>query len=308
MPDRTAVAAVDIGTNSIRLLVGHADADGGLVVNDRRMTITRLGEGVDATGRLAEGAMHRTLDVLAGYAESWRARGIDRVRVTATSAARDAVNAAEFTDAVQRLAGVSPEVLSGMAEAELAFLGATAALPGEHPDPYAVLDIGGGSTEMVRGSDRAQAATSRQIGSVRLAERFLHHDVPTSMELSAAREVVDAELAEVAREVDPGSARTLVGTAGTVTTVAALHLDLPAYLPERIHGTVLPAAAVHDWAGRLAAMPAESRAALPPMAPGREDVVHAGALILSRVVDTFGFDHVVVSEADILDGLARSLL
>ena len=302
----TRVAAVDVGTNSVRLLVGEPDHDGGLRILDRQMTITRLGAGVDARGRLDDTALERTLACISDYAERWAQLDASRVRITATSAVRDAADRDRFFDGVRRRAGVDAEVLSGEQEARTAFLGATVGV--DDPRPYLVLDIGGGSTELILGSTGPEAMTSRQLGCVRLTERCLHDDPPTSEQLTAAVEVIDAEITAADEVMTPGSAATLIGVAGTVTTVGALWLDLPAYLPDRIHGTRVPAAGVHEITQRLAAMTSRQRAALGPMAPGREDVIVAGALILDRVVERYGFDSVVVSESDILDGLALQLL
>lgn len=301
------VAGVDIGTNSVRLLVLEAGAGGEPPTRlAREMRITRLGQDVDRTGRLADDAVTRTLGVLTDYAAVWRSLEVRDVRITATSAARDAANAEGFADAVQGVTGTRPEVLSGQDEAALAFAGAGGAVG--VAGPRVVLDIGGGSTELIRGEATVHAATSRQLGSVRLTERDLPTDPPTAAQIRAATARVDAELDLVAPLVgiQPGDA--LIGTAGTVTTIAALHLGLATYLPDEIHGAVVPADAVRSWTTRLMALPAAERARLGPMAPGREDVIHGGALILDRVLARFGFDQVVVSEADILDGIAASLL
>jgi len=313
------VAAVDVGTNSVRLLVaeraalpsGQAAAGRAgaapLRTVEREMRITRLGRGVDSTGRLDDAALARTLDALTDYAARWRELDAQRVRITATSAVRDASDRERFFSGVRSRTGVDAEVLSGEQEGAAAFLGATGQLHGE-PTPFLVVDIGGGSTEFILGRRSPEAMTSRQLGCVRLTERTLGGDPPTPEEVSRARAVVEAELDEVEAAVRPQRAATVVGVAGTATTIAALHLGLPAYLPERIHGTRVPAAAVSALTARLLAMTAAERAALGPMAPGREDVIHGGALILERVLSRFGHADVLVSEADILDGLALSLL
>jgi exopolyphosphatase/guanosine-5'-triphosphate,3'-diphosphate pyrophosphatase len=300
------VAAVDVGTNSVRLLVAEAAPDGRLQPLDRQMRITRLGQGVDATGRLDDVALARTLDCLDAYAQRWRDLDAAQVRITATSAVRDAANRDRFFSQARARTGVDAEVLTGEQEAATAFRGATSAVAVDRP--CLVLDIGGGSTEFILGDVEPDAMTSRQLGCVRLTERCLPTDPPTREELADAVGVVDAELDAVAGLVDVGRARALVGVAGTVTTLAALHLGLPAYEPERIHGTRVPAAAVAALTRRLAGMPSAERARLGPMAPGREDVIAAGAVILDRVLARFGFGEVVVSEADILDGLALGLL
>jgi exopolyphosphatase / guanosine-5'-triphosphate,3'-diphosphate pyrophosphatase len=302
--EQTRVAAVDVGTNSVRLLVAGAGRP--LERVERIMRITRLGKGVDATGHLDDESLAGTLAVIADYARRWTELGADRVRIAATSAVRDAADRDRFFAGVRERAGVEAEVLSGEQEAATAFRGATASV--EADGPYLVLDIGGGSTELIRGDDRPRAWTSRQLGCVRLTERSLPGDPPTSTELAAARCVVDAELDPVEELVDPAAARTLIAVAGTATTLAALHLALDDYIPDAIHGTRMPRSAVAELTGRLAAMTARDRAALGPMAPGREDVIVGGAVILLRVMERFGFREVLVSEADILDGLALSLL
>lgn len=298
------VAVVDVGTNSVRLLV--AEPNRPLRIVERQMRITRLGAGVDATGHLDDLALDRTLRCLDDYAGRWRELDADRVRITATSAVRDAADRERFFVGVRDRTGVEAEVLSGEEEGRTAFLGATELVSAEAP--YVVLDIGGGSTELIRGTREPEAMTSRQLGCVRLRERALPGDPPSAEEVARARELVAVELDAVETVVDPSSAATLVGVAGTITTIGALYLDLPTYLPERIHGVRVPAAAVHAIAERLLAMPAPARAELGAMAAGREDVIHAGALILDEVVARFGFPDVLVSESDILDGLALALL
>ena len=301
----TRVAAVDVGTNSVRLLVADGDAATMSAV-ERSMTITRLGAGVDATGRLDDAALARTLDCLEGYARTWEELGATRVRISATSAVRDAADRDRFFDGVRERTGVDAEVLTGDQEAQTAFLGATAAVVAEAP--YLVLDIGGGSTEFILGTDGPQAMTSRQLGCVRLTERCRFSDPPTPDELAEAARVVDGELEEVERLIDVRTAETLVAVAGTSTTVAALFLNLPEYRADAIHGTRVPAMDVAAIADRLASMTTAERARLGPMAPGREDVIVGGAMILARVVERFGFDDALVSESDILDGLALRLL
>jgi exopolyphosphatase/guanosine-5'-triphosphate,3'-diphosphate pyrophosphatase len=298
------VAAVDVGTNSTRLLV--AQTSDPLEIVERTMRITRIGEGVDANRRLDDEALARTLDCVAEYASRWRELGAERVRVAATSAIRDAVDRDRFFAGVHDLTGVEAEVLTGAEEGRLAFLGATGRVKGE--PPFLVLDIGGGSTEFILGTDEPEAMDSRQLGCVRLTERELRSDPPTIDEIAEAAGAIDAELDAVVTTVDPERARTLVGVAGTITTIGALYLDLASYQPDRIHGTRVPAADVDALTRRLCEMTTAQRAQLGPMAPGREDVIHAGALILRGVVDRFGFADVLVSEADMLDGLAQSLL
>ncbi|MDX6206781.1 MAG: exopolyphosphatase / guanosine-5-triphosphate,3-diphosphate pyrophosphatase [Frankiales bacterium] len=304
----TRVAAVDCGTNSIRLLV--ADVTGATFVDVvRRMTVVRLGEGVDRTGRFSAAAVARTMAALQDYAEEIRALGAERVRMVATSAARDAANRDEFLDAAREVLGVRPEVITGQEEARLSFRGAVAGLPADagNGPPFLVVDIGGGSTEFVQGADAVEAARSVDIGCVRLTERSLPSDPPAAAEIEAASRLVDEVIAEVALTVPVREAATLVAVAGSATTVAAIALGLPAYDPVAIHGSVLTAAQVHEVADQLLAMPRARRAAMPVMHPGRVDVIGAGALILSRIVELADVDEVVISEHDILDGIAWSL-
>jgi exopolyphosphatase/guanosine-5'-triphosphate,3'-diphosphate pyrophosphatase len=303
------VAAIDCGTNSIRLLI--ADADPGRLDDVvRRMEVVRLGAAVDRTGRLADDALERTFAALDDYAAEIRRHGAERVRMVATSATRDAANRDVFVAGVVERLGVAPDVATGDEEAALSFTGATAELRGTArlPAPYLVCDIGGGSTELVLGDDGGvSAACSVDIGCVRMTERHLHSDPPTSEEVAAARADVDAALDGAAATVDMSRAATLVGLAGSVTTVTALALDLPGYDPGRIHHARVPATAVHAVTEELLAMSRDRRAALPVMHPGRVDVIGAGALILDAVVRHAGVEAVVASEHDILDGIAMSL-
>ncbi|MFG1947884.1 exopolyphosphatase [Nonomuraea sp. NPDC048826] len=311
------VAAIDCGTNSVRLLV--ADVGEGVLADvERRMEIVRLGQGVDRTGRLAPEALERTFGAMRGYRKLIDQHGATATRVVATSATRDAANRQEFTDGVREIFGVEPEVISGSEEAELSFTGATKGLVRLSPEtevpqgplpPYLVVDIGGGSTEFVVGSEHAESALSVDIGCVRLTERHLRDagDPPSAPALEAVVADIEAALARVEDEVPVRDAHTLVGLAGSVTTVAGIALDLPAYLPERIHHARISAEQVHDVTRRLLAMTHDERAALPVMHPGRVDVIGAGSLILDRIVRRFGFAQVVVSEHDILDGIAWSI-
>lgn len=299
------VAAVDVGTNSIRLLVAERDGHS-LRPLERLMTITRLGAGVDARGRLDDEALERSLSCIQAYADRWRELGAQRIRVSATSAVRDATDRDRFFDGVRSRAGVEAEVLSGDQEARTSFRGATAGTAGSAP--YLVLDIGGGSTEFILGSSGPEAMTSRQLGCVRLTERCLRSDPPTESELDAATVLVDQELDQVEQLVPARDAATLVGVAGTVTTIAALHLALPEYRASVIHNTRVPRDAVGEITRRLAGMRIAQRRELGPMAPGREDVIVGGCIVLHRVMQRFGFDEVLVSESDILDGLALELL
>lgn len=304
----TRVAAVDCGTNSIRLLVADVDPVAGTLVDlDRRMEIVRLGEGVDRTGELAPEALRRTFAACDTYAARVRELGAERLRFVATSASRDARNRADFVAGVVERMGVPPEVVSGEEEAALSFTGAVRGLTGL-PMPCLVVDIGGGSTELVLGSDVPEAATSIDIGCVRMTERHLSGDPPTPAEVAAVVADVDAALDRAAAVVPLGRARTLVGLAGSVTTVAGIWLRLPAYDSAAIHRSRIPAAGVREVSDALLAMTREERAAVPVMHPGRVDVIAAGAVVLRRIVDRLGLADVVVSEHDILDGIAWSLV
>jgi len=305
------VAAVDCGTNSLRLLLADVDpGQAGLTDVIRRMEIVRLGQGVDQTGRLAPEALARTMAVLREYADVIARSGARAVRMVATSATRDADNAAEFVRLVKEVLGVAPEVLTGDEEAVLSFTGATAELAaGPDPGPFLVADIGGGSTEFVLGEAGSPPARSISvnIGCVRMTERHLHGDPPSDEEVAAAVADIDAALEEVAAAVPARRARTLVGLAGSVTTVAAIAMGLPAYDAARIHHARVAAADVHAVTRGLLAQTRAERAAIGVMHPGRVDVIGGGALILDCLMRRFGFAEVLVSEHDILDGMAWSL-
>jgi len=305
----TRVAAIDCGTNSLRLLVADVDpAAGRLSDVDRRLEIVRLGQGVDATGRLAADALARTLRVLRSYQRIIEEASASAIRMVATSATRDAVNAGEFVAGVRDILAIEPEVLSGEDEARLSFIGATAELAGTMTGPYLVTDIGGGSTEFVLGDPGAMtAAVSVNIGCVRMTERHLHHDPPGEDEIKAARADINAALDEVARQIPVTAARTLVGLAGSVTTVAALDIGLDAYEAEKIHHSRVSVEAVRAVTASLLAQTRAERARLAVMHPGRVDVIAGGALVLTQIMERFGFGEVLVSEHDILDGLAWSL-
>ena len=305
------VAAVDCGTNSLRLLLADVDPGrAGLTDVVRRMEIVRLGQGVDQTGRLAPEALARTMAVLREYADLIARSGTQAVRMVATSATRDADNAAEFVRQVKEVLGVAPEVLTGDEEAVLSFTGATAELAaGPDPGPFLVADIGGGSTEFVLGEAGGTPAhfISVNIGCVRMTERHLHGDPPTDREVAAAVADIDAALDTVAAAVPVREARTLIGLAGSVTTVAAIAMGLPAYDAARIHHIRVAAADVHAVTRGLLAQTRAERAAIGVMHPGRVDVIGGGALVLDRLMQWFGFARVLVSEHDILDGMAWSL-
>ncbi len=301
------VAAIDCGTNSTRLLV--AAADGRPLT--RLMRITRLGEGVDSTGRLSEAAMERCLRVLADYRRTMDELGVVRARLVATSAARDASNGQEFVTAAAEVTGAEPALLSGRDEGRLSLAGAVADLdPAD--GPFLVVDIGGGSTELVAGAgagDPSLAVASLQIGCVRVFERLLEGDPPTPPSLRRAREAVAAAVREaLAAEPRLAAPPLLVGLAGTVTTLAALEMGLAVYDRDRIHHSVLTAEAVERWERTLAGEDRAARLARPGMAEGREDVIVAGALILATLMSALGKDRCLVSEADILDGMVAGLL
>jgi exopolyphosphatase/guanosine-5'-triphosphate,3'-diphosphate pyrophosphatase len=322
------VAAIDCGTNSLRMLIADIDPVRHTLTDvERRMEIVRLGQGVDATGRLAPEALRRTLRMLAEYAAQITAAKAEAVRMVATSATRDASNAAEFSRGVHDVLGVLPEVISGSEEATLSFTGATAELVAPDaasapsaasaaagksrrpPPPYLVVDIGGGSTEFVLGSgqDAELAGVSVDIGCVRLTERHLHSDPPTEAEIRAACDDIDRALDDVAAAVPVTTARTLVGLAGSVTTVTAIGLNLPGYDPSRIHHARMSVADVGRVTSQLLSQTHDQRARIAAMHPGRVDVIGAGALILNRLMERFGFAELVTSEHDILDGIAWSV-
>ena len=308
----TRVAAVDCGTNSIRLLVADVDpATGQLVDLDRRMTIVRLGQGVDKTGRLAPEALDRTFAACRDYATIIKELGAERVRFVATSASRDASNRDDFVRGVMDILGVEPEVISGDEEAELSFTGATAELTGRDDlaKPYLVVDIGGGSTEFVVGDDTVRAARSVNIGCVRMTERHLVQggkvtDPPTPDQITAMRADIEAALDLAEQTVPLREARTLVGLAGSVTTVSAIAQNLPEYDTEAIHHSRVSYDRVREITESLLRSTHAERAAIPSMHPGRVDVIGAGALVLLSIMERVGASEVVVSEHDILDGIA----
>lgn len=301
------VAAIDCGTNSIRLLI--ADVDGPILDEvDRRMIIVRLGEGVDRTGAFSDAALERTFAACADYARVIRDLGAERVRFVATSASRDVSNRAAFVDGVRERLGVEPEVISGTEEATLSFRGAVLGLPADVIEsPRLVVDIGGGSTEFVLGDSEPSAAISVDIGCVRMTERHLRDDPPTAEQIAATEADIAAALDRAGTVIDWSAARSLVGVAGTVTTIVALARGLPAYDPAAIHGRSVLAAEVERWTADLLAMPREQRASLPVMHPGRVDVIAGGAMVLRAILRRTGQDRVVASETDILDGVARAL-
>ena len=295
------VAAVDCGTNSTRLLIG----DGRRSV-ERLMRITRMGEGVDATGRLAPQAIDRVVGVLREFRSSMDRHGVTRCRVTATSAARDAANRDEFFDAAEAVLGHRPELLSGIEEGRLSFAGATADLD-PVDGPFLVLDIGGGSTEFVVGTTEVEGTLSCDIGCVRLTEQWIEHDPPLPEELVACLSIAEGHLDDVLRVVPAAAgARTLVGLAGTVSCVAAVEIGLATYDRDRIHHFRLSREAVEDVFRTLATETRAERLENPGMEEDRADVIVGGMAILVKVMRQMGFDECLVSESDILDGLVAS--
>ncbi|MEV5485483.1 MULTISPECIES: Ppx/GppA phosphatase family protein [Streptomyces] len=326
------VAAIDCGTNSIRLLVADADpATGELKDLDRRMQIVRLGQGVDRTGRLAPEALERTFAACREYAAVIKGLGAEQVRFVATSASRDAENREDFVRGVVGILGVQPEVITGDQEAEFSYTGATKELTGrtDLEQPFLVVDIGGGSTEFVLGDGSVRAARSVDVGCVRMTERHLVHegeahpspghrpstsashasltDPPTAGQIAAIKADVAAALDRAEETVPLREAATLVGLAGSVTTVAAIALGLESYDSEAIHHSRLSLAQVREITGRLLSSTHAERAAIPVMHPGRVDVIAAGALVLLSIMERTGAGEVVVSEHDILDGIAWSI-
>ncbi|MFK0040986.1 exopolyphosphatase [Paenarthrobacter sp. NPDC090517] len=317
----TRVAAIDCGTNSIRLLI--ADVSNGLTENAaqgpltdvvREMRVVRLGQGVDATGELAPEALERTFSATRDYARLINEHGAERVRFAATSATRDASNRQIFVDGIRDLLGVQPEVISGDEEAALSFAGASSVLPATGEDAILVVDLGGGSTEFVLGdSSGVIAARSVDIGCVRLTERHLRSDPPTAAQITAAEADVDAALDLAAQTVPLDRATAVVGVAGSITTITAHALGLSEYEPDRIHGASLDLETITEACTSLLDMTREERAALPYMHPGRVDVIGAGALVWRRIlarmetVSNGTIRAAVSSEHDILDGIALSI-
>ncbi len=293
------VAAVDCGTNSTRLLIARVD-DGTVHPVSRHTTITRLGAGVDATGSLTDAGITRVVAVLEGYARRWRDAGVTRVAVSATSAVRDSVNAGTFVAAVRRATGTPPVVLDGAQEAALTFLGATVGLAGHR----VVCDIGGGSTELICGAGAVGHWVSLQLGSVRLRERHLHHDPPTAAEYAALCADVESTLDVVSDAFRPQDGRPLLAVAGTALTTAAVARRSTEADADLVDGTVLTADELAQVIEDLAWLPAAARLTYPPIVPGREDVIVAGALLLAGVAARFGFAAVQARVADLLDGVA----
>jgi exopolyphosphatase / guanosine-5'-triphosphate,3'-diphosphate pyrophosphatase len=298
------VAAIDVGTNSTRLLVAEEREDGFRPV-DRRMIITRLGQDVDRLRRLQPEALERTLAVVADYAAACGEYGVERIRVTGTSAVRDAHNRDRFLSGVERLTGSAPELLSGEQEARLTFLGAASDLD---DDVKLMVDIGGGSTELIVGRDRPERLVSLDVGCVRMLEKHLVSDPPADAELDAMRSEISGALdgAKEVLHVPPGAR--LVGLAGTVTQLATLKAGVPVYDPDVTHHAVLSHGDVRMLARRLESLPYEKRKRVKGLVPGRVDVIVPGAEILLRIMEAFDAAEVLVSEKDILDGLVLQLL
>ncbi len=299
------VAAIDCGTNSVRLLVGDL-AGGALTDRYREMRIVRLGQDVDRTGRLAPEALERTRVALADYARTAAEAGAERIRLVATSATRDARNRAEFVTMVRGELGVDPDVVTGAEEAALSFAGAASVL-GDVSRGLLVADIGGGSSELVRGGDGPLRAHSMDVGSVRLTERHLHDDPPSAAQVQAAERDVRTAIATARGDVPLDADVPVVGVAGTVTTVAAMALGLARYESALVHGAVVSADAVRETTQRLLAMTRDQRAAVAVIHPGRVDVITAGALILRTLLDAIGAVGLTASEHDILDGIALGM-
>ena len=298
------VAAVDIGTNSTRMLIQDTAAGAAL---ERRMKITRLGQGVEDSGALAGDAMDRVIDCLRDYRAALDHHGAERIRAVATSACRDAANRDEFFEQVEAVLGAAPELLSGDEEGRLSFAGAIAELdPAD--GPFLVCDIGGGSTEFVYGHSEASAGVSCDIGCVRLTEKYVHHDPPQPEELAACLSITEAHLDDVARQI-PGAAaaRTFVGLAGTVSATAAVEIGLAVYDRARIHGYRLSKAAVEDVYRTLVTESLADRIHNPGLEADRAEVIVGGLCILVRTMRHFGFEECLVSESDILDGIVAEL-
>ena len=299
------VAAIDTGTNSTRLLVAE-DQAGGFRTLERRMVITRLGEGVDRRRVLAPEALKRTLATIADYAAVCGEYGVERLRVTGTSAVRDAINRDEFFEGVERLTGTAPELLTGEIEARTTFLGVRADL--HDPETLLVVDIGGGSTELIYGTEAPEALTSLDVGCVRMFEKYLETDPPTQDEIDALRAEVLEGLQEFSDSVPIARGTRLVGVAGTVSQLGRLKAGSLVYDPEVTHQMVLTHGDVRLIAKRLLSLPFTQRKRITGMEAGRADVIVAGAAILLCVMEAFDFAEVTVSEKDILDGLVLELI
>ncbi|AXE39458.1 Ppx/GppA phosphatase family protein [Acidipropionibacterium virtanenii] len=306
----TKVAAIDCGTNSIRLLIASRAADGSLVDHDRRLELVRLGEGVDATGRFSPAALERTFAACDQYAAVIRDLGAERVRFVATSAARDVLNRDEFTAGVRARLGADPEVIPGTEEASLSFSGAMSGVQ-VSAEPAMVIDCGGGSTELVLGRQGSggpviESSDSLDVGSVRLRERFLHDDPPTAEQIRGARALVREMLDGSA--VDPSQAATVIGVAGTLTSLSAIHQGLKVYDREKVHASRLTTDEIRGVAEVLLASTVDQVEAMGPLKRRRAEVICAGALIVEEIAARMGADEIIISESDILDGIAAQML
>jgi len=299
------VAAIDCGTNSIRLLIADINGDNFQELA-REMEVVRLGQGVDATGAFDPEAIERTLTATLKYSEIIASKGVEKIRFCATSATRDASNRAIFIDGVREILGIEPEVIPGTEEAELSFIGATKVLS-HATKPFLVVDIGGGSTEFVLGGDTVEFAKSVNIGCVRMSERHFKKAPPTALSIQQAITDIDAAIAEAAYIVPIKESKTLIAVAGTATTVAAAALGLSEYDRQAIHLSRIPTHKVLEIAQMYQLMDRNEIAALGYMHPGRVDVIAAGSLVLARVMLATGASEFVASETDILDGMAWSL-
>ena len=300
------VAAIDCGTNSIRLLIADIDGSNFREIT-REMEVVRLGQGVDKTGAFHPDAIERTLAAVDKYAAEIRKRGVEKIRFCATSATRDATNRALFIDGVKERLGIEPEVIAGEVEAALSFIGATKDFD-KNQGPFLVIDIGGGSTEFVFGTDKVEAARSMNIGCVRMSERHFTGDQPDPGQIASAIEDIDEAIRQAAKNVPITEAKTVIMVAGTATTVAAAALELPAYDRYAIHLARISADRAHQISQQLLRETREQRAAHGYMHPGRVDVIGAGSLVLDRIMLASGATEFVASESDILDGMAWSLV
>ena len=304
-PTMSRVAAIDCGTNSIRLLIADIEGDSFREIH-RTMEIVRLGQGVDKNKAFHPDALERTLSATEQFSREIARRGVQKIRFCATSATRDATNRNLFIDGVKAILGIEPEVISGVEEAQLSFMGATRELRGEGA-PYLVIDIGGGSTEFVFGSSEVEYAKSQNIGCVRMSERHLSSIPPHQADIERASADIDEAITEAATYVPITKATTVIAVAGTATTVAAAALDLDAYDRYSIHLARIPTTRAQEISQKFLAMTRDEIAALPYMHPGRIDVIAAGSLVLSRILTQSQAHEFVASESDILDGMAWSL-
>ena len=300
------VAAIDCGTNSIRLLIADIDGTNFREIV-REMEIVRLGQGVDKTGQFHPDAIARTLAAVDSFARTIAAKGVEKIRFCATSATRDATNRDLFINGVKERLGIEPEVIPGEVEAALSFQGATKDF-NKTEGPFLVIDIGGGSTEFVFGTDKVEFAKSMNIGCVRMSERHFTGGEAEPGQIAEATADIDEAIAQAAKIVPIKDAKTLIAVAGTATTVAAAALDLPEYDRYSIHLSRISAEKTHAISKQFLAMSRDARAALGYMHPGRVDVIGAGALVLSRIMYATGASEFVASESDILDGMAWSLV